>query len=455
MKLLKVIKAASVAVLALVFYPIIALISGIVYDSPSAGAVLTLILCVLCCLGCGAGSLLDEFSVSHPFLGRIFSAAGAILSSAMFITSAGLLNLNSGAYCFFGGILAAAAFVLGCRAYPKRYNNVIPSAVIPVSAGTSAGSMALLYMSDREYSVQMYTAAFLIILSVYAFAKNQGHIDMLMDRRRHSASNLPAKIRGYNLFLTAVILLCGILLLTLRKHIAAALASLARFLLKAIITGVLWLFELLGSAIPAGYSGNNAANQLPEAESVPAYIAVLDSLLGAAALCGIIYLLLKYHNAVDDFLHRVFSRICSLLAAFFSKKPHRSSVSFDGYTDTVEYVPIKSEENRRSRLGRKRCISAWKRKCSRCMRSKTADPAELYKLILHGARLAGAEIPQSATAFESAAIISSMLPSCSDSVNCLALALNEKLYGENGSMEKNLQNRLKWYKIIKAISDII
>jgi len=455
-KILKCIKFLSVFVLPLVFYPLMALISGAVYDSPYIAAAFTAVFQVICCMGWGSAALLEDFTDLHPLLGRVLNTVGGIIAVAAFIAAVEYSGKSNGGYLFFGIIIAAVSYLLGGRAIDKNDTDVMDSQIIAIHAAAGVISIAMLYLTRRDYYTELYIAAFLIQVTVFAFAQNQDHIGQLMRRRHHSENSMPDKIRGYNAFLVAVIAAVGLVLFIFRKKIAAALSFIIKTAVKCIVTVILWIIEMINRVNGGSYRSDYSENYAEREQSYSAN-GVIDLVFGLVIAAAVIFIFLKYHRAIDDFIQRLIQRLTEWLRSLVHIKTKRNDKTIMGYEDTYEYVSLtelSSPKGERA-YGRGRSISKWKRECRKYKRSENTDCLPVYRLVLKGARLLGQEIPESATSFEAAEIISALLPECSEEITRLAQGVNNEMYRGDYSDEDKARIKTDGFRIISALEEMI
>ncbi len=431
MKLLKIIKILTIIALPLGLYPLFALVCGIADDSAYVGMCFTFAISLVCLMGFGVFALLDDLSYTNPPLASVLKVIGGIITVFGMIAFAKYTGHTQGGYIFFGFIFSIVGYILGGSSFDKDYNEVLPSILIPINTATSIVSMLMLSIADREYSVELYITNYLIFLGIFTFANNQGHIDTLIKRRKHSENSLPSKIRGYNAILVCIIFAIGVIPFIFRKKIAAVLSSFVKMLIKGGIATIMWIMEKLDHGIDNTYSSESATSTYTESSGSNAGANMTSFIFSVVFIGAVIYLIAKYHQEIDNFVRKILFRISEYIRELLKKSPKRFGENMNGCEDSYEYAPPKAYELKEVEESRKKQLRKWKKECKQLYKAKSYTALELYHVVITGARLSGVDIPKSATSFEVAQILIDLLENQSDDIYTLAKEVNTCVYRDD------------------------
>ena len=181
-------------------------------------------------------NLLEHFKKLPAFLITILLILFAIaLVSGAFYLFFGALSLN----LVYVVILDAALLVLyifTLKMFDRAYDNILTRGWFLFSAGLNVLILLVAHFTVANFTIEPMLIVFLFCVAVFAVILNQRAIDVVMDRRGHSASQLPPRIRYYNMILVAVVLAIAILLIVFRTPVVngakAAFSAIGGVLLR-------------------------------------------------------------------------------------------------------------------------------------------------------------------------------------------------------------------------------
>ena len=101
-----------------------------------------------------------------------------------------------------------------------------------------------------EYSLGPIVPFFFLFILAYLLTRNQGSLEYLVERRKNASTNLPNRIRRYNMLLLVILVAAVFVLFLLQDFIGAGieqLLHLLRSLLAGLVQLYLWLVGLFSS----------------------------------------------------------------------------------------------------------------------------------------------------------------------------------------------------------------
>lgn len=246
-------------------------------------------------------------------------------------------------------LLSAIAYFVGYVLAFSPYGDIINDRRFLVLMGVYAGALLAVYLLRLPADIPSFVILFLLGTAIYLIQSNQSNIDYLMERRRHPLSQLPEKIRRYNLFLVGGIFAALLLLFLLKDWIILFFGWVGELLRR----GVLFLFGLMkgnpfeeapleGSTAPQG--GQQLA--MPEGEANP----VVQAILSVAAAALFLFLIIRYRQELAALFRNLYRRIRDAVSRLMHRDYARVRVdkSSEYYTDLEEsLIPAEYRESQR------------------------------------------------------------------------------------------------------------
>jgi hypothetical protein len=419
------IKFAAVFAFLTALSPVPATVASGFGHPPYMGLVWFGVLCYACVVGFLLRMLLFGLESGHAAFAKIILFLfGAALTAA--IVAARLFTVMFAGVPFSEVVLVSALFIaayfIGVVFYALPYRRIMTKNLFAFGVGLSVVSLVVLRIAGKPFSVTYCAFMVLIAATLFALVNNQGHIDYLMERRRHGVKYLPKKIRSYNISLIS--LLCGFFALgfLFRSNISESLSYVLErltVLLWRIVAFFQWLAVLIaewlgdagGAAIEDG--APNPADFFDDEEHyvdsrlelvfVYVFFALLFVLL-TALLYGKRHKIKAFFSAAA----RRFLAFSRLLFAGASLK--KSNAGHFEYYDVEESVtreraqpPEKTAPEKERRLN----IKMWKRRLSidRKMDEGSVKYRFGYRLAYDGYRLCGKTLEDFHTPNEAAALV--------------------------------------------------
>jgi hypothetical protein len=416
------IKIASVFAFLSAFFSIPMVVAAAFDHSSEMGVMWFGILCYACFIGFLLRMLFYGFEVTHSVMARIvLFILGAAMTAA--IVCARLFTVMFAAAPISEIVTVAVLFIiayfLGLRFYVTSYRRIMTKNVFALGVGFNVFAVIVLWIVKKPFSVTVCAFVVLVAGSLFAMINNQGHIDYLMERRRHGMKYLPKKIRSYNVSLIS--LLCGLFALgfVFRAYVADFLGAVLDFLTRFfayVFAGLLWLFEKAGAllggddeAAPAGGFEDLSAFLEPSEESKFGIIAVYA--VYTALIAAIVFTVFRKRQKIKAWFSAVCRKILAFLRTVFKALPFkkRDNVVYD-YYDVEEFIT--REEIARSKKTnpekeRRNAVKHWKRRFSQ-YRKMDGDSVKYrfgYRLAYDGYRLCGKTVENYHTPNEVAAVV--------------------------------------------------
>lgn len=346
--LFTILKGLSCLFVLLYFYPFFALANG--FFAPESNAAIPVLETVSLLLPGGIGMALG-YGMAKTTFGAVKKNILKILLLFPVISVAFFIYFSFTIIwmALIAAVLSAAAYFIGYVLAYLPYSQIINGQRFLILMGVYAGGLLLAYLMNLPYSVPAFVALFFIAAAIYLIQSNQSNIDFLMERRRHPLSQLPEKIRRYNLLLTGGIFIALLLLFLLKDWFILFFGWVGELLRR----GIVFLFSLLKgnpfedvppetSTAPTG--GEDMV--MPEGEENP----IVSAILSIAAAALFIFLIYHYRKELlslfRNFYHHIRDTVSRLL--------HRERVmvrvdnSSEYYTDLEEtLLPAEYQEPRR------------------------------------------------------------------------------------------------------------
>ena len=361
----------------------------------------------LCFLGLGAAVLFSKchrgprwmWSLVSWIAGLLPGAAGALV--VFFSLHLPLLD------ALLLGAFLLLPWMLGVLSHAKAYDQVLHRNFYLAYLVFSFCALAVYLFHQTTFPTVPYVVCLLLMASGYGLSLNQGNLDRLMERRGHSFSQLPERIRRYNIRLLALVLV-GILILAL---FAGPLAQVAWGVLSLIWQGISWFFGWLSSFFATSSKPGEETDTpimstlLDESASGIWNVSIL--LLGILVLVLAVIFITKGGRALLRRLgHAVLERLRQLLRwleslLFRKSKVDPEKIESEYYVDEdVRIAPALAEQPKD--LTRRQRLRQWK-KARRQFRQMPDGPEKFrfgYGLALEGAKLRGLSVSPGDTPLE-------------------------------------------------------
>lgn len=238
-------------------------------------------------------------------------------------------------------LMFAGAFLGGSLAAERRYGDILTNVYFCVLVGADAICLILAHFLKLRTGGTALAVCLLIAAGVSALARNQSGIDFLMERRKHSLSHLPARMRWYSLALTGGGFALVALGFLLRGQIAGALRWCLAVLKKGVSLLLQWLLRDSGGEEvpeePALPDPDDMTPDMPPAENGSIFWTVFGYLVLAAGIVLLIY----YRRQIFAALRALCRKIAGLLRQLIFRKGGRAAAldSSGDYRDDVEDLP--------------------------------------------------------------------------------------------------------------------
>lgn len=353
--------------LSLLCYPFIHLYLDCLLQAPDETAAIQLqFVYTLCCFGGFAlRNLLQKAKRLHV------SWATDLLSYLCGLLPAGLIALAS-SYGFpsavqIAWLVAGFSFfpwILGVRSQGKPYHDIFSRPAFSAYIIISFISFCIYsYQHFHAPSVSFPPLPFIIPLlfatAAYGAGLNQGNLDLMMERRGHDFSQLPPKIRRYNIRLLCMIFAAICLLLILQQPILYGMQIFGEGLRNILV----WLVHLLTmqeSAEPESEtpeSVNQSPQGLPEAgEGSPWW-----NLLGILFLIAILFVIIQNRRVIANAIWEFLKKIQSSLLRLFSHSQQSSIKTKESEYYVDEDTLLSPSQEKQKRQSAKQKLRIWKR----------------------------------------------------------------------------------------------
>ena len=388
----------------------------------------------LCFLGLGTAILLQKCPRGPRWLwGLISWIAGLLPGAAGAFVGFFSLHLPLPDALLLGAFLLLP-WILGMLAQGKAYDQVLHRNFYLAYLVFSFCALAVYLFHQTAFPTAPYVVCLLLMASGYGLSLNQGNLDRLMERRGHSFSQLPERIRWYNVRLLALVLV-GILILAL---FAGPLAQAGRGALSLIGQGISfffsWLSSFFATSSEPGEETDTPMSPLLD-ESASGIWNVSVFLLGILILVLAVILITKGGRALLRRLGRALlewlRRLLHWLESLFFRKPKADpeKIESEYYVDEdIRIAPALAELPKD--LTRRQRLRQWK-KARRQFRQMPDGPEKFrfgYGLALEGAKLRGLSVSPGDTPLE---LSQKLSPALGESfANPVTPAYNRVRYGE-------------------------
>ncbi len=379
--------------LSLLCYPLIHLYLDCLLHVPDEWAAIQIqVFCTVCCLaGFALRSLLQKIKWIHAvWLPDFLAYLLGLIPAGMMLIAANHGFASSVHVAWLAALFQFFPWILGIRSQGKSYDEVVHhSAYISYIILSIVSLCIYSYQHFQDKTVQFPAMSFIIPLllmtAAYGAALNQGNLDLMMERRGHDFSQLPPKIRRYNIRLLCIVLAVICLLLIFQQPIIWFFQSFFD-LLRSFFAWLSQFFvieeppateeiELLPGRKPQG--GLNG-------EGSPWW-----NLFGVLIAAGIIFAIIWNRHAILEALSELFKK---LQAAFFRLMSHsqhlqKKDEESEYYVDEDSVLDASQEPKKE--LTPKQRQRAWKKQ-KRKFQKMPDSPNKLrlgYGLAIEGMEL--------------------------------------------------------------------
>lgn len=373
-------------------------------------------------LGGGMAFLLAGFGYSRllfPFFRKknkkvLFRVTQLLLGIALAVTVTVFWPEITVWFGLFLAPILFAAYEIGITAAFQNYDDLCSNKMMVLGVCLYVGIYILGWViranGGPDVGEMSLTPLFLCFILIYGMVGNQTNLDDLMNRRKHTMSDLPTKIRQYNMVLMGSI--CGIILLAyiFREPLGVVFGKItAAFMNVGLILG-----QLLVMLISLPATGNKTDVAPPATEDImpPALgnpgkegALPLDQIGLVVALVIIaVVVILRWRDLAEWFLG-IGRRIRKAINRFLGKevkesaKKEQQTVETEFYTDEIQSV-----EQVRSRAVKEEDLDAKRAKKLLRAYDKIDDPVKKvrfgYRAILSGVHRRGVEYTKADTGRE-------------------------------------------------------
>ena len=312
-----------------------------------------------------------------------------------------LLNctLTNPVYTIILSVTVMILYIFAVRIFKRQYDQILTTGWFLFTSGLNLAILIIAKFTAPNFSDEVMLIVFLFAVAVFAVILNQRGIDVVMDRRGHSASQLPPKIRYYNMILVAVVLVVAVILIIFRTPIVAG----AKAALTA-IGGVLKRFLLWFGGLFVRKASDEPIEEASEAEpeiDISDIGESGDPLISEIAFIILIALIVLFSIRP---VYRKIRSVVSFLVVKFKAWLHRERVfgarkseENEYYTDTDEMLDRDGSVS--EDLSPSRAMRQWKRDVKNFQ--KMPDSEEKlrcgYRLAVRGLELHGEKIDSGMT----------------------------------------------------------
>ena len=247
-------------------------------------------------------------------------------------------------------VFSAVFYFMGYMLAYLSYDDIVSGKRYLVLAALYGCAILAANLLGIPADVPVFILLFAAATVIYLVQANQSNIDYLMARRKHPLSQLPEKIRRYNLFLTGGMVIFLFLLFLLKDWLAAALGWLGELLRK----GIVYLLSLMDNKTE--YTPPSSGNQLPpeleqitqEASGSNPIAQAIFYIVVSIILVGVIII---YRKEILSAFLGIYRRMKKLLSRILHRKYEAKRVVDDSseyYIDIEEeLLPFEDQSPRR------------------------------------------------------------------------------------------------------------
>lgn len=358
--LLTAIRVFALLALSLLCFPPAALYLQCFLHIPGVSKVwqYQLLCTVVCFAGWGISTLFQKLPFSQKrrwlcdflaVLVGVFPLLAGLAVGKWWFSLPDYTEIPAGVYLFF-------PWVLGIRAQGKEYHSILDRPLFTVFLVEGVGSVFLYVFNHEQFPLFSFVLCLLILSAAYGVSQNQGNLDFLMERRGHSFSHLPARIRYYNIRLLAIILA------------AMTVFFLLCFPISSLVQEFFNLIRQLIASIPKGesYYENGVLyapvqTPAPEAEMPAGGSSPWWNVLTVLIIIGLLVLLIRNGKKILRAILNTFQRFLLAMRRLMTRGQFADpqKIESEYYVDediVVEDAPLVEED-----LTEKQQLRRWKR----------------------------------------------------------------------------------------------
>lgn len=282
------------------------------------------------------------------------------------------------------GLFLIFPWILGIRAQGKEYHEVIDRFLFVAYLVESIFAVVIYAFNGVEFPLVSFTGGLLAIAAAYGLSRNQGNLDFLMERRGHSFSHLPARIRYYNIRLLIIILAGTILVFFLCFPMSALVKqffSLLRYWISMISFGTSEEEEEI-------FLPSDDVSRPEPTESSPG-ASLFWNILSILIIIGVLILLIRNGKKILQAILNAFQRLLSSLRQIMTRQqfagPKKVESEYYVDEDSILEDSLQTEQL----LTEKQRLRRWKQQCRR-FRKMPEGPEKLrfgYGLVISGMKL--------------------------------------------------------------------
>ena len=290
-------------------------------------------------------------------LGAVVSILLALAVSAAAWFTYPQAPFNNGRGLITLAFMALTNFLLyhiGRQSFYRDYYNLF-SDRLAIGVGVIYGvacfvQFAVKSLLHLDYSLGPILPFFFIFVLVYLLTRNQGSLEYLVERRKNASTNLPNRIRRYNVLLLVLLIAAIFVLFLFHDWIGAGIMQLL-YLCRGLLSGLVRIYSWLVSLFSRGETDHNIYGEEGEMfdyESVEATSSVFWDILTILAIALAVFLLIRYLPSIVRWIGRLV-RSCYLklvaLASQGKEKDYSRLESNLYYSDDVETILPQSVRN--------------------------------------------------------------------------------------------------------------
>lgn len=282
------------------------------------------------------------------------------------------------------GLFMIFPWILGIRAQGKEYYDVVDRSLFVAYLVESICAVVIYAFNGVEFPLISFTGGLLAMAAAYGLSRNQGNLDFLMERRGHSFSHLPARIRYYNIRLLATILVGTVLIFFLCFPMSALVRqffSLLRYWISMISFGTSQEEEEL-------FLPSDDVSQ-PEPPESSGGASLFWNILSILIIIGVLILLIRNGKKILQAILDAFRRFLASLRQIMTRQQFAGPKKVESEYYVDEDSTLEDSPQTEQLLTEKQQLRRWKQQCRR-FRKMSDSPDKLrfgYGLAVSGMKL--------------------------------------------------------------------
>lgn len=310
--------------------------------TPRDGMIGFAALFVVSLTGRGCADLLDRKCGFPPLRRRLLTGLVGGLGAAA--AALGLMRVFPRYESVVWGGLAFFAFVVGGELRGVRYGELIGLRLYVITAGVYLATLLILtWANANTLTAQPFAVLMLAETVILLLGMNQSGLDVMMERRRHRADQLPRRIRSYNLRLVGGVAAGLVAIPLLYRPVAAAVRAIGRGLLAALKQVIRLINRLLsmGADDPVpDLPVSSTPVEEPQLPTEPAVSSPFWDYLGYLILALLALYILYNSKRIFRFVAKWIRKIRDAIRAWLSRPSRMVTPADDeAYVDTDEPLP--------------------------------------------------------------------------------------------------------------------